>query len=85
MATYKFTHDFFFPKPEDGNLSLSTTKKRIEEALKCFQKKDKGYIELEDGTKCYNEKDLLKALGLDLDIKCPYCGKSFTLECSTLK
>lgn len=84
MATYKFTREFFFPKPEDGNLSLGTTKKRIEEALKCLQK-DNDYIELEDGTKCYNEKGLLKALGLDLDIKCPHCGKSFTLECSTLK
>lgn len=84
MANHNFTRMDFFPKQEDANLSFGTTEKRIEEALKCLQNAN-DCIELEDGTKCYNEKDLLKALGLDLDIKCPHCGKSFTLECSTLK
>lgn len=79
MAKYEFTRKDFSPKPEDGNLSLSTLKKRIYEALECLTNPD-DYIVLEDGTQCHNETELFNALELNVDVECPHCKKTSTLE-----
>ena len=61
MAVFNFTKSFFFPKDEDGNISLSTVQQRIEQALLNL-KTPEDYIELEDGTKCFSKNELEKAL-----------------------
>lgn len=61
MAAYNFTKSFFFPKDEDGSISLSTIQQRIEQAMLNI-KSPEDYIELEDGTKCFTKNELEKAL-----------------------
>lgn len=60
MPAIYFSKDYFCPKTEDGNLSLATKDSRIREALKSLNPDD--WIELEDGTRCTNEKELRDAL-----------------------
>ena len=61
MAAYNFTKSFFFPKDEDGSISLSTIQQRIEQAMFNLKTPD-DYIELEDGTKCFSREELEKAI-----------------------
>lgn len=91
MATIHFNRDYFFPKPEDGNLSLSSQESRIREAIASLNSGD--CIQLDDGTRCSTEEELRKALYLEetnntpkfikmenqvQTIVCPNCGASAT-------
>ena len=60
MSALHFNYEFFTPKPEDGNISLSTRESRITEALKAIQPGE--WIELEDGTKCSSYDEILEAV-----------------------
>ena len=57
MAKISFTYDFFFPREEDGNLSLQSRQQRVDQAVKCLLNSD-DYIEFEDGKKCFSQSDL---------------------------
>ncbi len=62
MAAIHFNRDYFFPKLEDGNLSLSTQELRIKEAVSTLNPGD--WIQLEDGTRCTTKEELKRALNL---------------------
>jgi len=56
-----FKYDYFIPKEEDGNLTLSTLNSRIVSAVDLLQTSN-DYLELEDNKKCYNKEELLIAV-----------------------
>lgn len=58
MSKYEFSYEFF-TDTNDGQVLSSY--QRIEEAIKSLKNND-DYIELPDGTKCYNREDLDKAV-----------------------
>lgn len=60
MSALLFDYDFFSPKEEDGNLSLSTRERRMVEAVKSMQTSD--WIEFEDGTRCCSYDELMSAI-----------------------
>lgn len=59
MPAIKIERDWFFPKSEDGNLSLSTQNARITEALASMNEGD--WIEI-DGIKCCSRDEILEAI-----------------------
>lgn len=61
MASYSFSYDFFIPKPEDGNGSMSSMDARITQALALLQSAE-DYIVFDDGVRCHNEQELKAAI-----------------------
>lgn len=77
MAAINFKREWFTPKDEDGNLSLSTQESRIKEAIEALNPGD--WIELEDGSKCTSANEIRNALkdqsmGKANIVTCPLCG-----------
>lgn len=63
MAALYVNIDFFFPKEEEGNLSLSTLESRIHEVIQSLGSDD--WVELDDGTRCTSEEELRCAIAPD--------------------